>query len=295
MPRLFIAFFYLAGLAAPAHAQRIVAAHLAVDNDFFALRLGRAPMDFDYTSGLELSAEVDGAPSWAAKLVAARDETTTLRFAIGQQIYTPRSPGMRAITSQRPFAGWLYGAASVRSESTRTIRTLRVEIGVTGPPSLAEPTQMGLHDLFGSTPVTGWDDQLPFEPGVVARYSLERRIHLPAGDDYGIELRPGVALGLGTIWSGASTGAGLIARKGLLTVFGGVRGEWVWRNEFLDGAAFRSSESTPNLPLVGQFDYGASLRLGQFGATARFVTRSREYDGQPNSHLYGSLTASFYF
>ena len=282
-------------MAAPASAQRVSGIHLHVDNDFFAMRLGRAPMDFDYTSGLELGIEFDGASGWASRLVGKRQEESTIQLSVGQRIYTPRSRGQRDIPGQRPFAGWLYGAAEVRSESAATIRELRVEIGVTGPASLAEVTQTGLHDVFGSRPVTGWENQLPTEPGFFAQYDLARRIHLVNCPGFRIEARPSVALGLGTIWSGAQAGAKLTATRGALSLFAGFQGEWVWRDEFLDGTAFRSSQSTPKIDFIGQFDYGVVLRLDPFGAKARFVTRSREYDGQPSLHLYGSLTASLYF
>ena len=285
----------MATYGAPASAQHVSAVHLHVDNDFFAMQLGRAPMDFDYTSGLELGVEIDGAPGWASRLVAKAREGSTLHLSVGQHIYTPRSRGVRDIPGRRPFAGWLYGAAEARSESDTIVRALRVEIGVIGPLTLAEGTQNSLHILLGSEQLPGWENQLPAEPGFAARYDVARRIHLVKGDESGFEARPGVALGLGTIWSGAQAGVDVIAKRGSFTLLAGFQGEWVWRNEFLDGAAFRSSESTPKIPIVGQFDYGVGLRLGRLGATARFIARSREYHGQPSSHLYGSLTASFYF
>jgi len=285
----------MAAFGAPTSAQHVAAVHLRVDNDFFAMRLGRPPMDFDYTSGLEIGIELDGAPAWASRLVAEEQKASTLHLSLGQRIYTPRSRGERDIPGRRPYAGWLFGAAEVRSESDKTVRVLRIEVGVTGPPALAEETQNSLHILLGSERLPGWENQLPTEPGFAAQYDVARRFHLVEGDDAGIEIRPGVGLGLGTIWSGTRAGAGVVAGRGAFTLFMGFQGEWVWRNEFLDGTAFRSSESTPKIPIVGQFDYGVRLRLGQFGATARFVTRSREYDGQPSSHLYGSLTASLYF
>ncbi len=284
----------MAVFGAPTSAQHVSGIHLRVDNDFFAMRLGRASMDFDYTSGLELGVEIDGAPGWASRLVAKAWEAPTLHLSLGQRIYTPRSRGVRDIPGRRPYAGWLFGAAEVRSESDKTVRVLRIEVGVTGPPALAEETQNSLHILLGSERLPGWENQLPTEPGFAARYDVARRIHLVDGEGFAIEVRPGVALGLGTIWSGAQAGADVIAKRGSFTLFAGIQGEWVWRNEFLDGAVFRSSESTPKIPIVGQFDYGVGLRLGRLGATARFIARSREYHGQPNSHLYGSLTASLY-
>ncbi|MCH7639956.1 MAG: hypothetical protein IH855_10930, partial [Bacteroidetes bacterium] len=74
----------MATYGAPASAQHVSAVHLHVDNDFFAMQLGRAPMDFDYTSGLELGVEIDGAPGWASRLVAKAREGSTLHLSVGQ-------------------------------------------------------------------------------------------------------------------------------------------------------------------------------------------------------------------
>lgn len=252
-------------------------------------------MDFDYTSGLELGVELDPAPNWVAGLLPFGSDQTTMRFDIGQEIYTPRSRGEREIPGERPFAGWLYGAASVHSESKTTIQILRVELGVVGPPALAEETQNGLHNLYGSINISGWENQLPTEPGIEARYDISKRVPLSQEERLSLEVRPNLGIGVGTIWSGTRSGVQLIAASGGFSAFVGTQGEWVWRNEFLDGTAFRESESTPKIPLVGQFAFGAHLRVGQFGANARFVFRSREYDGQPADHAYGSFTTSLHF
>ncbi len=280
---------------APVAAQGIAAVHVRIDNDFFALRIGQPLMDFDYTSGLEVGVEIDRTPPWAVRILPYEAEQVTTRFHIGQEIYTPRSRGGRIIPGERPFAGWLYGAASLHAESATTFQDLRLEVGVVGPPALAEETQNGLHELFGFEELVGWENQLPTEPGIVATYDVGRRIRLSREGNSRVEFRPAVGIGLGTKWSGMTGRVQLIADHRALSLFAGFQGEWVWRNEILDGTAFRESLSTPKIPVVAQIDYGASLRLGQFEVTARFVARSREYDGQPNSHQYGSLAASYYF
>ena len=293
--RFFLVYSLAILTSAPGQAQRVEALQLRVDNDFFAMRFGRMPMDFDYTSGLELGLRFERAPDWVSGVVARASDESKLLVSFGQRIYTPRSRGVRDVPGQLPFAGWLYVAAAAQSETHRSIRALRVEVGVTGPPSLAQETQSSLHTLTGSERLSGWENQLSTEPGISVRYDLARRIYLIRQTDFGIEIQSGSAVGLGTIWSGAQIGVKLFTHRRAFSLFAGIQGEWVLRNEFLDGTVFRSSESTTKIPFIGQIDYGASLRFGQLGATVRFVMRSREYDGQPLSHLYGSLTASLYF
>ncbi len=290
-----IVFLFGISICSSGWAQSVSGLHMRVDNDFFAFRVGRRALDFDYTSGLEFEVEFDGAPSWMSWPVAPNRDDVTLGLSLGQQIYTPRSRGQRESPGERPFAGWLYVAASVESETASTTRAASISVGVTGPPALAEQTQSSLHNLLGSYEVTGWENQLPFEPGFALRYEIARRFHLTQNDNFDVEVRSGVGIGLGTIWSGTSSEADLVVRSGKFAVFGGVRGEWIWRNEFLDGTAFRESDSAEKIPIVGQLEFGAHLRIGRFGVAARFITRSREYDGQPNSHQYGSLTTSLYF
>jgi hypothetical protein len=131
----------------PAHAWR-----LTVDNDLIAVRGRGAPPDYDYTHGTRIARDAD---AWSAEL--------------GQQIYTPRRDSVTPVPGERPYAGWLYAALTTRRRAPRRARVVRLEAGVTGHPSLAEPVQNGIHRLLGNTRQLGWAHQLPFEPAFAVR------------------------------------------------------------------------------------------------------------------------------
>jgi len=188
-------------------------------------------------------------------------------------------------------------------------RTLELEAGVTGPPSLGEAVQTGLHRAAGYRVLKGWDDQIPFEPGAVVRYTDTRLLVEPR--------HGGVRLGSLTAGWGAAAGSvrtaahvGMRAQAGYgvahpwrlprerrgpgVAVYatGGVRGEWVARDLFLDGSTFRGGPRVRKLPLVGEAEAGAGLRIRSLAVEYGVTTRGREYRTQPAAHRYSSITVS---
>jgi hypothetical protein len=63
--------------------------------------------------------------------------------------------------------------------------------------------------------------------------------------------------------------------------FGGVVGRVVAYNAFLDGTAFRTSQSIDKENLVGDFFAGLVISLRYVDGGMTWVTRTREYSGQP--------------
>jgi lipid A 3-O-deacylase len=293
----------LAATAGRAGAQ----VEVTVDNDLFGVRgADDAPPDYEYTHGLRGVWRSGGVPRWlraAARACGADDDgCARMRWEVGQKIFTPRRDAAEPLPGERPYAGWLYAAAGVERAGPRGTRSLRVEAGMTGAPSLAEPVQTTLHRLAGYRKPLGWRNQLGFEPALALRYD-ESRVLVRAGEAsrFSARVAPEWGAAVGTLWTGAAAGVrarlgygreievdGARARGVYLT--GGVRGEWVARNLFLDGSTFRESPSVRKRPLVGEADAGLGVRHGRYELRYRTVFRGREYRTQSAPHRYGSIT-----
>jgi len=136
---------------------------LTVDNDFFA----RA--DRHYTGGLQLGVLLD-APSIPPPVRAlppvSWTEDPQLILAFGQRIYAPydlhRVP---ADPEDRPYAGWTYLLADVRTKRGEVVDHVTAAIGIVGPGSGAQQVQRLTHQLFGSRHAESWGSQLHNEIG----------------------------------------------------------------------------------------------------------------------------------
>jgi lipid A 3-O-deacylase len=263
---------------------------VVIDNDLFGLRgADAAPPDYEYTHGT--------AVSW--------DGSAGTRWEVGQRIYTPRHDAAEPVPGERPYAGWLYGAWERTSASGRTRARLRVEAGVTGPPSLAEPVQNGLHRLAGYRPQLGWEHQLGFEPGIVVSYGREHRLVAVGRDgarrldvlpswavragnvrtsaDAGLRARLG--LGAGNAWTGAGAAGGWSG-----WIEAGGRQEAVLRDLFLDGNTFGGRDTgVRRRTWVAQGEAAFGVRYRRTELEYRFVLRGREYETQEEPHPYGSI------
>jgi len=310
-----------AGVGVPgAIAQPTRAVHVAVDNDGFNFWLRPAKRsDGEYTNGVRLTTELGRAPLWR-RLVprslpcADVDESVTRcssgLFTVGQQIYTPAEdsqpytyPGWR---TQRPYAGWLYGTAVVRSLRRSTSRSVGVTVGVTGPPSLADRAQHRAHRVmrrYTAQPV-GWETQVRFEPGIIV--TARQHWLLFSGRAGGVRLLDAVmdaGAALGNVLTNADAGAQLRAgvnlshpwhrarRRGpaeLVATFG-VRGEVVARNMFLDGNTVNPERRVGSVPGVGNVHGSLGVRLGPLVVSYAVTERSREYVTGPRSHTFSSI------
>jgi hypothetical protein len=280
-------------LCGPAAAQ----VRVSFDNDLFAPpRAHRKAADYEYTAGTRVTWASASTGWWAGRLKADSD-SARLRtlWEGGQEIYTPRHDSSKPVAGERPYAGWLYG--SVTAEETRPgrRRSLTLQLGVTGPPSLAGPVQTELHKLAGFTPPLGWDHQLAFEPGVVLRYEESRTLEGDLGGAIA-EIGPEWEAALGNVLTGA--GAGLRAKIGSgglrrggdgVYAAAAVRGEWVGRNLFLDGSTFRDGPSVAKRPFVPQAEVSLGTHLGWLGFEYRSIWRGREYRTQERPHGWGTF------
>jgi hypothetical protein len=302
------------------------------ENDRYSIRGNK---DRYYTQGLRASlVSPPGETPELAQAVAERlrDDATegdeVLRPAgvvMGQNIYTPsdirvENPSKR----DRPYAGWLYAGAVFASQKRPLAsrvgddqRTLEIDVGVTGPPSLAESVQTHWHDYVKAPPPKGWDHQIHTEPGIVATY--ERRNRVMACDapyDSQWDVLPGYAGAVGNIDTHAAAaatarfgwnlprdfGVNTISTTAMETTdpkngalpslyfFGGSELRYVARNLFLDGNTFRDSEHVDKRPIVAEFRVGVAVQYKSLRLSYSWITRSEEFNGQAGWMRYGSLS-----
>lgn len=261
--------------------------------------------------------------------------TRTLAFSLGQNIYTPQDTAARAlIPTDRPYAGWLYLATTFQTRDADRQDTFDVQLGLVGPYSFAEQTQDLVHRARDISTAQGWDNQIRSEPGLVLAYERVLRYRL-GGAIHGLsaDLLPRFGGAIGNIATYASAGAQLragwnlppdfgysVIRPGGTTqvdslrdryggdppalarsrgfsayLFAGADGRAVLRDIFLDGNTFRDSHDVDRELLVGDLMAGITLGYGGFKLSLAKVLRTREFDGQPHDHRFGSITLSYAF
>jgi lipid A 3-O-deacylase len=302
--------------ASPA-AQVVRSVRVAADNDAFNFWVPVPRPDHDYTHGVRVEAELNAAPLWRRLVPGGRactgaeapaERCLSTRVEVGQEIYTPRVDAPKPLPGERPYAGWLYAAAEGSATTHAARRTVSLEVGVTGPPSLGEAVQTTYHDILDYWTPKGWDAQLAFEPGVVARYTSARLVEGSVAGVRVATLVPHWGASLGNVRTGAEAGVrGELGyqvahpwrappgRRGApVSVYasGGVRGEWVARDLFLDGNTFRAGPRVEKLPLVAESEVGAGLRLGHLRVEYRVVSRGREYRTAARAHRYSSIAVT---
>ncbi|HEX8848739.1 MAG TPA: lipid A-modifier LpxR family protein, partial [Gemmatimonadaceae bacterium] len=280
LPRRLVPTLLIAGaMARPIHAQSPGAARAVetvVANDLFLIRGRGVPPDYDFTHGTRAGITWSSAPRWLARAARAQSSCRpaesraagclTSGVGVTQDIYTPRRDGVLPVRGERPYAGWLGVTAAARRISPSVTRSLAIEAGVTGRPSLAEDAQMDVHRLVRTGPQLGWGHQLASRGTLGARYGEMRRFerlaagarsvaaHLSwdavagnaltavsAGGDVQLSSRGDAP------WSPASPDATHPARVSLRL---GARGDAVLRSALVAG--WRAGDAAALRPLVAQ-------------------------------------------
>ena len=262
---------------------------------------------------------------WSQWLQPGLFTSRNMVVSAGQAIYTPRD-GERhdLIANDRPYAGWLYLGLAWNARDARRMDTVELDVGFIGPPSLARQTQNFVHDLRGFDRFEGWDHQLHTELGV--QLVRERKIRAWVYDadsgpkldlithygasvgnvktylNAGAEVRIGTWLpddfGTSPIRPASDSNAPLMgaATRRLsdhgVHVFAALDTRLVGRDIFLDGNTFVASHSVDKRPLVADFALGVSWQWRGGKLSYAQIVRSRQFDEQPGSNRFGSVTLS---
>lgn len=253
---------------------------LDIDND--SLLLNRA--DGLYTSGLRLTQNYRQRQG---------DGWVSAGWRLGQQLYTSKNAQLspdQLGQFDRPYAGWLYAGFFYRVENLDGSETaFGLDFGCLGPCALGRQTQEALHHLLSQPQPEGWSSQLSTELGAVA--------HLGGRGPYwrlgrSVDLRPGVAVRIGNIFTDAS--ADITLRAGQLqplpdasTVYGflraGVRA--VGYDATLQGGLFRHEHQRTVDPrrVTGEVEAGMQWQAGRWAVRVSVVTRGNEIRGASES------------
>jgi hypothetical protein len=295
---------------------------LQLENDLFA------GFDEQYTNGsyLTVSLPINDLPLWARW---TRDGLSGIidaprwqaAYGLGQSMFTPSDiTDPDPPLDDRPYAGFLFGSLYLSADTGRRLDTVAFEIGVTGPPSLAEAAQKFIHNDLGiGDPPNGWDTQLKTEVAFRALYEQKRRYGAELGPAWGgleVDAIPHVAVALGTVDTSLAAALTLRIGEGLdmdygpprvrrsvapmLTpadgpatrwnLFAGVGGRLVGRDLFLDGNTFRDSRSVESEPFVADFSLGASVDLGRAVLSYTHVLRSPDFEERDDWAQFGSMS-----
>jgi len=258
------------------------------------------------------------------------NETTSTFFTLGQNIYTPADITIAAPQpDDRPWAGFLYGSVGLVTLQENHLDELEVTLGVVGPESLGEQVQKEVHEhLENADDPKGWDNQLDFEPGLILSwgrrwpYGLNGNWMQEMGG-YRMRAEPHVNVTLGNVYSYIGSGINVTIGPDYKAIqdtpprvrpampgsgyfetpaqgwgwylFGGLNGRLIGRNIFLDGNSFSGGPSVDKHYLVGDANLGAALTWGDYRLSYAINARSKEFYGQDEAAVFGSLTLSTRF
>jgi len=245
-------------------------------------------------------------------------------LSIGQNIYTPKDLSRASlIEDDRPYAGWTYFGIGLHSKNECRLDSMEIQLGMVGPASFAEQTQKFVHNQD----LNGWDNQIKNEPGIALVYERKGR-YLYSGDvgEFGFDLIPHLGGALGNVYTYAN--AGMEARLGWniprdfgtslirpsgdsnsplnsqennvsrdqgfgLYVFATSDGRAVLRDIFLDGNTFTDSHSVDKKHFVADLGLGIGLSIHRLKLCYTHVLRTKEFTGQEDNKVFGSLILSF--
>ena len=302
----------------PAFADQAEEGHslaLNAENDGV---LGR---DRHYTAATHLTywSSDKAAPRWLQRFsewlpsVGFRPEAQKFGFEIGQEIYTPELLSVtEVVEDDRPYAGWLYLASSLRRRGPGwggclAMETIRLDMGVVGPSALAEETQAIAHEKDPK----GWKNQLEDEFGFALRYDHRYLFTARGEEGWGADFIPAAHFSLGNV--DTHFGLGFQVRGGIHVpnefevpmertparwgayVFAGADARVVGRNIFLDGNTWHDSHHVDKETFVADLRAGFVIILKRVELTAAFNWRTPEFEEQSAWDAFASATVRYKF
>jgi Uncharacterized protein conserved in bacteria len=250
-------------------------------------------------------------------------------FSLGQNIYTPVDTATTAyVPDDRPYAAWLYTGVALHilhpdalGGRADRLDIFEINLGLVGPSALGEDVQNGFHDLINVARANGWDHQIKDEPGVNLIY--ERRYRFSTADareGWGLDFIPHAGFSLGNVFTYANLGAELRAGWRLPADFGSnlirpsgdsnpdhrrprcgvfffaaVDGRAVARDITLDGNTWKDSHDIDKEPLVADLYAGVGITTPYLQLRYAQAYRTKEFKGQDDSQVFGSISATIFF
>lgn len=164
----------LVPLAASAQTQASPSLQVAWDNDYLIFKGDGT--DRYYTNGVRV--EYFFRPKkrnfLQHVLLQVADDDNRYGWGLAQHMFTPSRIDIAEVQpDDRPYAGALFAIHSLRSMDCTKRMTVATEmnIGVTGPLSMADQAQTWVHGAIGYTIPEGWGNQVPND--LILNYNLE--------------------------------------------------------------------------------------------------------------------------
>lgn len=286
--------------------------------------------DRHYTNGIRLSyvTPATETPAFLRSLsqtVPMFEPGSEIRgaFHISQTMYTPENTDVTfLVEDDRPYAGWLHAGFGLFSEYDNRMDSFEVDLGVVGPLSLAEQTQIWWHDVIGVNRPNGWENQLDNEPTL--QFTGERKwrnVFADADTGLGFDVSPHIGAALGNVHIYGAGGVTLRFGQDLTSdygaprirpslpgstyfssndgfgwyLFAGAEGRAIARNMFLDGNSFTSSHSVDKEYFVGDFQAGFAVTFGNARLAYTQVYRTKEFEQQREEDRFGAVTLGVRF
>lgn len=300
---------------------------LTFENDIFAVT------DRNYSNGVKATytAPANDLPGFVDRGIDAlglraegRDWYAT--YGAGQRIFTPTDINTRTPDpADHPYAGHAYLSFALSSVTERRLDTLRVEVGVSGEPSLAEETQKTVHSIVGADRPNGWGSQLPSAPTIGLSYEVIAKYGADVTGfalfDLRAEVLPRASLTLGTFDMFAGAGVGMrvggnfaddfgpahirpgavgsgvfLPRPGFgWSLFAGLDARLVGRAGAIQGPLFNGGgDASPNR-FVADVSFGGTISYDWAELSYAHVIRSETFDRQGGTHQFGAVNLRIRF
>jgi len=296
------------------------------ENDLFSTT------DSQYSSGEKLSllyhVTNETNPLYKLLFLDYGNYDAYVSLSLINQIYTPADlsdPSL--IVDDRPYAGWTYFEYAIHKSSRENLRSLYLQVGMVGPASKSEQIQKGIHEVTGSKPPAGWDNQLDNELGVNLTYIQKWRFVPEPLGSFETSFIPFVQANLGNV-STEVTG-GISARFGwniprdfgVSTIDAGgdigilvldecenMRnsnwsfsfnltgyGSGVAHDIFLDGNTFTDSHSVDKEYFVGYLGFGFTARYKSLVVDFIQTKSTPKFKEEDNIHTVGTAVVSWLY
>lgn len=249
-------------------------------------------------------------------------EQQNMIFSFGQGLFTPTdNTRSDLIRDDRPYAAALLVNFGYNARSGAHLRTTQLAVGMVGPAAMGKQVQQAVHSVLGDEKFKGWDNQLHNEPVFKLVHERMRRWPAePSAAGWGWDAISHWGGALGNLATYANTGGEVRFGWKLPDDFGsspmrpagentaptrlgraaGWSGHlfltsdarWVLRDITLDGNTFRTSHRVDKRPFVGDIGYGVAVMRGRWKFALARYHRTREFEGQKETPVFGSFTVS---
>ncbi|NRB37256.1 MAG: lipid A deacylase LpxR family protein [Pseudomonadales bacterium] len=243
-------------------------------------------------------------------------------YGIGQGMYTPADLESKAlIEDDRPYAGTLLWKTAINSIDQQHANNLGLTLGVAGPASLAEQTQIKVHEFIGVTIPQGWDNQIENEPVFrVEAEHVRRLFDVNVSGAVDIDTVLIGEAGLGNLRSDMGAGLGLrlgnylaqnfafyhpLAGRAVNTFAAAQREDFNWQisasihasvvfNDItIDGNTFKHSHSQDLIHKQAFVSLSAACSWYNWGVIFSTQRGSDQFEGQPDISNFGSLSITY--